>query len=126
MGIRQDRLSHQLQQEIATIIQRELKDPRLGFVTITRVTLSNDLSYAKVGFSCLGDPDACSRTQDALDHAVGFIRSLVKKRFRLKIIPTIVFQYDDSVAQAIALSETFDRLNAPSSRSRPPSDDEQD
>ena len=81
-SIRKDRLAQQLQEEIAMIIHREMKDPALGFVTITRVELSNDLSYAKVGFSCLGGEQERTQTQEGLDRGVGFIRSLVKKRFR--------------------------------------------
>ena len=109
------RLANQLQQEIALIIQRELKDPRLGFVTITRVELSKDLAYAKVFFSCLGDAQERVRDQAALDHAAGFIRGLIKKRLPLKITPTIQFLYDESIAESIALAETFEQLKRPSS-----------
>jgi len=112
-GARPGRLAQQLQQEIAAILQRELKDPRLGFVTITRVELSRDLSHAKVRFSCLGDAAERARSQEALDHAAGFIHGLIKKRFRLKIIPAVAFQYDESIAGSIALSETLERLKEP-------------
>ena len=111
MGVREGRLSHQLQQEIATLIQRELKDPRLGFVTITRVELSKDLSHAKIGYSCLGGADERAKTQQALDHSAGFIRSLVKKRFRVKIIPEIMFRFDATIEQAIDLASKLDALN---------------
>ncbi len=110
MHLRKDRLNHQLQQEIAMIIQRELKDPQLGFVTITKVELSNDLSHAKVSFSCLGGLEERARSQDALDRATGFIRGLVKKRLRLKIIPEVVFRYDETIAQAIDLATKLDQL----------------
>ena len=112
-GSRIERLAQQFQQEIALIIQRELKDPRLGFVTITRVQLSNDLSHAKVLFSCLGDAQERQRSQEALDHSTGFVRGLIKKRFRLKIIPVIHFQYDESIAGSIALTETLEQLKQP-------------
>lgn len=104
------RLATQLQQEIATIIHQELKDPRLGFVTMTRVELSTDLSHAKVLFSCLGGEEERVRSQAALDRATGFIHGLIKKRFRLKVIPELLFRYDESIAGSIALSETLDRL----------------
>ena len=112
-GSRTERLAHQFQQEIAMIIQRELKDPRLGFVTITRVQLSNDLSHAKVLFSCLGDAQERQRSQEALDHSTGFVRGLIKKRFRLKIIPVIHFQYDESIEGSIVLTETLEQLKQP-------------
>jgi ribosome-binding factor A len=111
-GNRVSRLEGQLQQEIALIIHREMKDPRLGFVTITRVELSKDATHAKVLFSCLGDEAERQRSQDALDHSAGFIHSLVKKRFRLKVIPEIRFCYDGSIESSIAIAETLDRLKA--------------
>jgi ribosome-binding factor A len=109
-GLRRDRLSQQLQQEIATIIHQEIKDPGLGFVTITKVELSNDLSYAKVNYSCLGGASDRERSKEALDRASGFIHSLIKKRLRLKIIPTIVFQYDQTIEQAIEMAKVLDEL----------------
>ncbi len=107
------RLAHQLQQEIATIILQELKDPRLGFITITQVELSKDLSHAKVSYSCLGDAQERGRCQEALDHSTRFVYGLLKKRLRLRITPTLVFRYDESIAAAIALEQTFQRLKPP-------------
>lgn len=109
-GARLERLAQQFQQEIALIIQRELKDPRLGFVTITRVELSKDLTHAKVFYSCLEEEPARRQTQDALHHAVRFIHGLLKRRLRLRVIPEIRFCYDDSIAASIAMTETLDRL----------------
>ena len=109
-GIRKDRLNQQLLEEIAMIIHRELKDPRLGFVTLTKVELSGDLSHAKVSFSCLGESRDRELTQEALDHAIGFIRNLVKRRLRLKIIPQLVFFYDESVEQGITMSAKLDQI----------------
>ena len=104
------RLAHQLQQEIAMIIHRELKDPRLGFVTITKVEVSKDASHAKVLFSCLGDEVERARSLEALEHSARFIHGLIKKRFRLKVIPEIAFRYDESIAGSIALAITLDQL----------------
>ena len=115
-GTRRDRLNHQLQQEIATIIHRELKDPGVGFVTITRVELSKDLSRATVGFSCLGGQEERTRSQEALTRSAGFVRGLVMKRLRLRVIPEIVFRYDETIAQSIELSAKLDELKYP----RPP------
>ncbi|MDP3703959.1 MAG: 30S ribosome-binding factor RbfA [Candidatus Omnitrophota bacterium] len=109
-GPRIERLAHQFQQEIAMILQREFKDPRLGFVTITRVTLSKDVSHATVLFGCLGDAQERERSQEALDHSAGYIRGLIKKRFRLKVIPMLQFQYDESIEGSITLSETLEGL----------------
>jgi len=110
------RLTVELQQEIARIIHQELKDPRLGFVTITRLSLSNDLRYAKVFFSCLGGEAARASSQEALDHSTGFIHGLIKRRFRLKVIPELQFRYDASIEGSIALSEKLDQFRHPPPR----------
>ncbi len=104
------RLAQQFQQEIALIIQQELKDPRLGFVTITRVELSKDLSHARVFYSCLGPTEDRARSEEALRHSARFIHGLIKKRFRLKVIPELTFRYDESIENSIAMTDTFERL----------------
>ena len=109
---RMERLSQQLRQEIAMIIHQELKDPRLGFVTITRIELSKDARHAKVRFSCLGGEGERERSQQALDRAAYFIYGLIKKRFHLKVIPELTFHYDPSIEGSIQLSDTFDRLKS--------------
>ena len=110
---RNARLAQQLQQEIATIILQELKDPRLGFVTITRVELSNDLAHAKVFYSCLGTAEERLRSEEALVHSTRFIHGVIKKRLRLKIIPEILFRYDESILGSLEINRTLDRLNVP-------------
>ena len=112
-GTRKERLNRQLQEEIAAILQWDLKDPKMGFVTITRVELAGDLSHAKVSYSCLGSPEDRQRSQEALERAAGFVRGLMKKRLRLKIIPELVFRYDETIAQAIELSAKLDQLKQP-------------
>ena len=95
------------------IIHQELKDPRLGFVTITRVELSNDLRHAKVLFSCLGPEDERARSQEALAHSARFIYGLLRERFHLKAIPELSVHYDEAIAGAIALEETLKQLRTP-------------
>lgn len=107
---RMARLANELQQEIATIIHQELKDPTVGFVTITRIELARDLRRAKVLFSCLGGEAERAQSQEALDRSARYIHGLLKKRFRLKTIPQLFFQYDASIAGVIELSEKMDRL----------------
>ena len=112
-GTRKERLNQQLQREIAVILQRELKDPEVGFVTITRVELSNDLAHAKVGYSCLGGPDERDRAQQALDRSSGYVRNLVSKRLHLKMIPQLIFRFDESIEGSIDMAKTLDQLNQP-------------
>lgn len=110
---RMDRLNQELRQEIALIIHQELKDPRLGFVTITRMELSKDLRHAKVLFSCLGGEPERARAQEVLEHSAGFIQGLLKKRFRLKAIPALAFRYDASIEGSITMADTLDQLKRP-------------
>ena len=116
LGSRIERLAHEFQQEIAMVIHQELKDPRLGFVTITRVELSKDLRYAKVFFSCLGTDDERAHSQRALEHSARFLHGLLKRRFRLKNIPELAFKYDASIEESIRMSKVLDQLQEPPSR----------
>ncbi|WP_392560921.1 30S ribosome-binding factor RbfA [Orbus sturtevantii] len=103
---RPQRVGHELQKEIAIILQREIKDPRLGMVTVSGVELSRDLSYAKVFVTFLYDKDADVVTQGLkiLDEATGYIRSLVGKAMQLRIIPELKFVYDESLVEGMRMS----------------------
>jgi ribosome-binding factor A len=90
------RLGNQIQEEISDIIMRKLKDPRLGFVSVTRAKVSADLSYASVYFSVIGDEGDTKRTLTCLEHAASFIRTELARRLRVKRIPELRFFYDDS------------------------------
>ena len=109
-GNRMARLGNELQQEIAMIIHQEIKDPNVGFVTITRIELSKDVRHANVLFSCLGDAQQRQQSQQALDRSARYIHGLLMKRFRLKVLPELTFCYDESIAGVIELSEKLDRL----------------
>lgn len=121
-GDRVERVAAQFQQEIAMILQHELKDPHIGFVTITRVELSRDLSYGKVFYSCLGGPEERAASQAALNGSKRFIHGLLVKRFRLKKIPALSFQYDESIEHSIAMSDVFDQLKPPKDGGQPAHD----
>lgn len=112
-GPRIERVAKELQHEIAKILQGEIKDPRLGFVTVTQVDLSKDLRHAKVFFSCLGSEEERRLSQEALDHSAAYVRSLVKKRFRLKIIPQLTFCFDLGIERSIDMGKRLDRLATP-------------
>ena len=112
-GARTERLGEQLQQEIATILMRELKDPRMGFVTVTHVEVSRDLSIARVFYSCLGSLEERRQSQETLDRSAGYIHGLIKKRFRLKIIPQLQFRYDPSIEGSIAMTDKLNQLGQP-------------
>ncbi len=105
---RSQRVAGQLQRELAIIIQSELKDPRLGLVTVSSVDVSKDLSHARVYFTLLGDDLDRDRAVGILNKAGGFMRHLVGQRMRLRIIPQLRFIYDTSVERGTSLSELID------------------
>ncbi|MFZ3131130.1 MAG: 30S ribosome-binding factor RbfA [Desulfosporosinus sp.] len=94
---RPNRLAETLKEEISQLIRVELKDPRLGFVTLTDVEVAGDLAHAKVYVSVLGTEDEVKTSLDVLNRATGFVRCEIGKRIRLRHVPTIVFVYDPSI-----------------------------
>jgi len=107
---RQERLAQELRKEISGIIQNEVNDPRLGFVTITKVEITQDLRYAKVFFSVLGEDKEYKKTSAALDSAMGFIRSLIAERVKLRFAPEIVFKEDRSSEYSIKIQKLLDEI----------------
>lgn len=103
---RTQRVGHELQKEIAIILQREIKDPRLGMVTVSGVDMSRDLSYAKVFVTFLydSDPEVVMQGLKVLNDATGYIRSLVGKAMQLRIIPELKFVYDESLVEGMRMS----------------------
>jgi ribosome-binding factor A len=107
---RQDKVAEAIRQEISIIIHDELNDPRVGFVTITKVELTHDLSYAKVFFSVLGGEEDYRKTKDALNSALGFIRKLVAERINLRLAPEIAFQEDKNIEYSIHVQKLLDEI----------------
>lgn len=96
--IRTGRVGEQIKKELSLLIQTELKDPRIGFITVTGVDVTNDLSQAKVYLSVLGDEEQKTSSLKALDKANGYLRSELGKRIRLCHIPELIFKIDESIA----------------------------
>jgi ribosome-binding factor A len=94
---RPNRLAETLKEEISQMILVELKDPRIGFVTVTSVDVANDLAHAKVYVSVMGTEEEGKASLDTLNRAAGFIRSEIGKRIRLRHVPAIVFVNDPSI-----------------------------
>lgn len=95
---RTGRVSEQIKKELSLLIQSELKDPRVGFVTVTGVEVTNDLSQAKVFLSVLGDAEQQNNSLRGLEKAKGFLRSELGKRVLLRHTPELIFKIDESVA----------------------------
>jgi ribosome-binding factor A len=95
--IRVSRVGEQIKKELSQIVQRELKDPRIGFVTVTAVEMSGDLQQAKVYVSIFGQTEEKEQTLIALEKAKGYMRSEIGKRIRLRYIPELSFVSDESL-----------------------------
>jgi ribosome-binding factor A len=103
------RVADQIQRDVAELI-RELKDPRIGMVTLNAVEVSPDYAHAKLFFSVLvGDPQAC---EEALNEAAGFLRNGLFKRLTLHTVPTLHFQFDRTTERAAELSALIHKANA--------------
>ncbi len=116
---RTDRVGDQLQKELAVLIQREVKDPRLGMVTVSGVTVSRDLGYADVYVTLLGEdsPERVKENLKVLKQAAGFLRSQIARRIKLRHVPELRFHYDESVVRGQRLSSLIDEAVS-SDRSR--------
>lgn len=96
--IRVGRVGEEIKKEISQLIQYELKDPRIGFVTVTGVNVSGDLSQAVIYISVMGTEEQLKATFSALEKAKGFLRSEIGKRVRLRHTPDLIFKLDESIA----------------------------
>ncbi|MCW9741513.1 30S ribosome-binding factor RbfA [Proteus mirabilis] len=108
---RAQRVSQEMQKEIAIILQREVKDPRIGMATVSGVEISRDLAYAKVFVTFLNlsvgeesDEEMVENGLKALNEAAGFIRSLLGKAMRLRVVPELTFAYDNSLVEGMRMS----------------------
>lgn len=103
-GQRERKVAEFLKEEVSQIIRREVKDPRIGFVSITDVEVSGDLRHAKVFVSVYGDETEKEETMAGLEKATGFIRKLVGERITTYHTPKIIFRYDDSIEHGVHIS----------------------
>lgn len=110
-GRRSEKVADLIQKEISLMLVKSVKDPRIGFVTITKVTVSDDCRVAKVYFSVAGTPAERERSVKGLDSAKGFVRKELGRRIRLRYTPEIIFQFDPSVEYAIHMEELIQSLH---------------
>ncbi|MFK7962718.1 MAG: 30S ribosome-binding factor RbfA [Burkholderiaceae bacterium] len=109
-GNRAERVAQQLHQEVAAILRGELKDPRIGMVTVTGVDLTPDYAYLTVHYSVLpDDEETVSRTQAGLDASAGFVRSKIGRRVRIHTTPEVRFVQDMSTARGMEMSQLIDQ-----------------
>jgi len=121
---RTDRVGQQIQKEIAIILMREIKDPRLSMTTVSAVEVTRDLAYAKIFVTFFtNEADEIKSSVEVLNEAEGYIRSLLAKRLRARIMPHLRFVYDQSMAEGVRMSALVDQ--AVESDKHFESDDEQ-
>ncbi len=110
---RTERLGAELRRELAVVLRDEVKDPRLGMITVQEVRVSRDLSHAKIFFTCLGSDT--SKTQKVLNGKLsGFLRRELSHRMRVRAMPALHFVYDESIEKGEHLSALIDKAVAQS------------
>jgi len=109
---RSRRVGEQIQRELAELVQRDLKDARLGMVTISAVELSRDMGVAKVFFTVFGEGHDEKQTLEALKSSYGFLRRELGHRMRLRTVPELRFQYDHSIEKGSQLSALINKAVA--------------
>lgn len=105
---RPHRVAEQIQRELAELLQLELKDPRVGMVTLTDVEVTPDYAHAKVYFTFLNQGRSLVETLAGLNHSSGFLRSQLAHRMRLRIVPQLHFVFDSSVERGVQLSHLIE------------------
>ncbi len=108
---RTGRVGEQIKKEISGIIQTELKDPRIGFITVTGVEVTGDLSLARVYLSILGSDEQKEETLHAIGRAKGFLRSELGRRVRLRHTPDIEFRFDSSIEYGSRIEALLQQIN---------------
>jgi len=116
---RRDRIAEQIRRELAELIRTEVRDPRIGMVSLTEVQVSPDYAHAKVFFSTLALRDQLADVQSGLQHASGFLRSELGKRISIHMTPQLHFIFDESLERGAQLSKLINEAVAISHQSDP-------
>jgi ribosome-binding factor A len=111
-GSRPDRVADQIRKELSVLIAREVQDPGIGFLTITRVKVTPDLQQARVFYTIIGDDKARKETAKALGRALPFLRRQVGQRVRLRTVPDLQFMYDESIEQQDRIERIIQDIHA--------------
>lgn len=110
--VRTNRVAEQIKKELGIILQREMKDPRIGFITVTGVEVTNDLSIAKVYISVMGNEDQQNETLKALEKAQGFLRSELGSRIQMRYIPELNFKIDHSIEYGNRIESLISKIKS--------------
>ncbi len=109
---RSDRLGEQLRRDLSQLIQFEIKDPRIGMVSITEVWVSRDLAYARIYVTRIGEVEAREPALEALNNAAGYLRRELGRRLSIRMIPKLSFFYDDSIENGANMEALIEQVVA--------------
>ena len=115
---RSRRIAEQVQRELSDIIRQELKDPRVGMITLTDVEMTPDNAHARVYFTLLGDASRIEEAQAGLQHAAGYLRTELARRLKIRVVPQLHFEYDASVERGMRLYKLIETAVAEDARRR--------
>ncbi|MBI4530277.1 MAG: 30S ribosome-binding factor RbfA [Candidatus Latescibacteria bacterium] len=115
-----ERINSLIRDELSGIIRQELKDPRLGWITVTRTQISGDLRHVKVYVSVLGDEENRVVSMEVLEGATGFLRRHLGDRIQLRHTPELLFRYDHSIEEGIRIDQLLDRVAGENNVNCPP------
>jgi ribosome-binding factor A len=111
-GHRPQRVGDQIREELSAMLARgEVHDPKIGFITLTRVQVTSDLQIARVYYTSLGNPAARKDTQKALDRATPFLRRQIGSRVQLRRVPELEFRFDESIAHQDRIEQILQELH---------------
>lgn len=113
---RSRRIAEQIQRELSDIIRLELKDPRVGMITLTDVEMTPDNAHARIYFTLLGDASRIEEAQAGLQHAAGYLRTGLAHRLRIRTVPQLHFKYDASVERGMRLHQLIESAVAEDAR----------
>ncbi len=110
MTERKKKVSEKIKQEVSEILQQDIKDPRIGFITITRVDVSADLKFARIFYSVLGDEKQKEDARQGLESAKKYTRKKLGERLTMRYTPEIAFRLDESAEYSIRIGKVFEQL----------------
>jgi ribosome-binding factor A len=110
MAQRKDKVAQRIKEEVSDIILNHLKDPRIGFLTVTRVELTPDLRFGKIYYSIMGSAEQKKTAQEGLESGYKYIRRLLGERLTIRYTPDIIFKIDDSIEYNIHIAGIFDKI----------------
>lgn len=124
MAYRKEKLEEQIKRIVSELLIREIKDPRIGFATITGVELSKDYAQARIGVSVLGDPRDLRKTMEGLQSAVPYIQHRTGKALGIRVIPKLTFYLDSSLVEGVNMVNLLDKLEEAEAKEHTDEDDE--